>query len=117
MSLALFNLLIGIHELFQCVCFFNQMSSFTSALWDLCENLAVFQINRRVDDGGPLREEGEDSARRGSGPPEALPEGRQLPALLGQSHHSRHVPGGIRTNQVRFHPEGKWIGVQQELDL
>lgn len=72
----------------------------------LCENPAVCQINRRVEDGGPLCEEGADSSRRGSGPPEALPERRQLPALLGQSHHTGHVPGGIRTNQVRFHTEG-----------
>lgn len=82
------------------------MCLFWTCLW----NSDVCQVNRGDEDGGSLCEEGPDSARCSSGPPEALSEGGQLPALLEQSHHRGDVPGAVRTHSVSlFFMEGKRI--------
>lgn len=49
------------------------------------------QVDGGVKDGGALHEEGAGPAGGGPGPPEALPEGGQLPALLEERHRRQHV--------------------------
>lgn len=51
------------------------------------------QVDRAVEDGCPVFQEGPRASGGGPGPPEALLKGRQLPALLEQHNRQRHVGG------------------------
>lgn len=64
-------------------------------LWERCcpDWLSVLQVDPGAEDGSALDEEGAGGAAGGLGPPEALPEGGQLPALLEERHRGRHVQG------------------------